>query len=162
MVAFFHTLARVTVQVVQAYGYPGIFLLGLSLFIYEPIAPDIFILGEIATGLVPFWVAVSALLGTTVGVTLGYYAGRLLNKWGLRRVRQNKYFGKIEDWYQKYGVWIGFLGALSPLPLREISWFAGIFRLSLPQFVLAVFLGLVPRYFAEAFLGKALLHWLHR
>ena len=160
MATFFHHLLQITLDAVQTYGYAGIFLLGVSLFIYEPIAPDIFILGEIATGLRPLWVAFFALAGTTVGVALGYFSGRLLDRWGFKRVRSNKYFGKIEHWYQKYGAWIGFFGALSPLPLREISWFAGIFRLSFWKFLLAVFLGLLPRYFGETLLGKTILHWV--
>ena len=157
MSSFLHQSLVLSIQFVQNYGYIGIFLLAVTVFIYQPIAPDIFIIGEVGLGLNPYWVALLALLGSFLGAFLGYYVGRLFDHLGVKRVRQNKHVAKIEIWFQKYGNWAVFLGALTPVPLREMSWLAGIFRLSIVQFLVFVFLGLFPRYFLEAVLGKVIL-----
>jgi len=160
MSSFLHPIFVLSIQFVQHYGYIGIFLLAVTVCIYQPIAPDIFILGEVGLGLNPYWVTLSALLGSFLGAFLGYYVGRLFDRLGVKRVRQKMHVAKIETWFQKYGNWAVFLGALTPIPLREMSWLAGIFRLSLARFLIFVTLGLLPRYFGEAFLGKIILKYI--
>ncbi|NOY76720.1 MAG: DedA family protein [Calditrichaeota bacterium] len=157
---FFHHVFVLSVQFVQQYGYVGIFLLAVTVCIYQPVAPDIFIIGEVGLGLNPYWVALLALAGSFLGAFLGYYIGRLFDRLGVKRVRKNRHVAKIETWFQKYGNWAVFLGALTPIPLREMSWLAGIFQLSLPRFLIFVALGLLPRYFGEAFLGKIILNYI--
>ncbi|GBD94329.1 SNARE associated Golgi protein [bacterium BMS3Abin05] len=162
MPAFVHDVITIFVRLVQQYGYVGIFLIAVTVCIYQPIAPDIFIIGEVGIGLNPYYVALFALLGSFIGAFLGYFIGRFLDNLGVKRIRKNKYVKKFERLFRKYGNWAVFLGALTPVPLREMSWLSGIFRLSLLQFMLFVFLGLFPRYFLEAIFGKYFLQWIQK
>jgi membrane protein YqaA with SNARE-associated domain len=144
------------------FGYFGLFLLGLSIAIYQPVAPDFFIIGFSGIGLNAYWAATIAFIGTVIGAILGYGVGRWLEKViliKLIRKWQNR-FDRGKVLFRKYGVWAVLIAAVSPLPLSQISWLAGMSRMSLVKFSLTICAGLIPRYFGEAIFANQLKDWL--
>jgi len=146
---------------VHHYGYWGILALSLTVFIYQPVAPDIFIVGEVGLGLHPVMTATVALAGTVAGTLVGHLLGGYADRLGLHRLRENKYGKRIHQLFHKYGLWAVAIAALTPIPLRETSWIAGIFHYPRGTFALAVTLGLAPRYYLEALFGRWLYQLIH-
>ncbi len=144
------------------FGYLGLFLLGLSIAIYQPIAPDFFIIGLGSIGLNAYWAATVAFVGTVIGAVLGYGIGRWLEKAILTKLirKWQNQFEKGKVLFRKYGVWAVLIAAISPLPLSQISWLAGMSRMSLVKFSLTICAGLIPRYFGEAIFAYQLRCWL--
>ena len=60
------------------YGYWGILALSLSVAVYQPIAPDIFILGQGGLGYNGYLSALIAIGGTLTGAAAGYWLGKRL------------------------------------------------------------------------------------
>jgi membrane protein YqaA with SNARE-associated domain len=123
------------------YGYFGIFLISLigslSIFFPIPYTVVIFILGQ---RFEPFWVAVEAGLGSTVGEFSGYLIGL-----GGRKVISEKYKKKMDllvRVFNRFGFVVIFLFALTPLPDDLIFIPLGVMRYS------------VVRVFIPALIGK--------
>jgi len=150
------------IQLITKFGYIGLFLLGLSVAIYQPVAPDFFIIGLSGIGLNPFVAASVALVGTILGAIGAYGVGKWLEKAivvKLVRKRQDK-FEQAKNLFRKYGVWAVLVAAVSPVPLSQISWFAGMSRMSFVKFLITMAAGLIPRYFGEAVFARQLKIWL--
>ena len=143
------------------FGYGGLFLLGLSIAIYQPVAPDFFIIGLGSVGFNAFLAATIAFVGTFIGALMGYVFGRWLEKTILIKIirRRQKQFEKGKVLFRKYGIWAVLMASISPLPLSQISWLAGMSRMSLLKFSLIMCLGLIPRYFTEAIFANQLKEW---
>lgn len=149
-------LKNIGLTLLAKYGYWGILGLSLSVAIYQPIAPDIFILGQGGLGFNCYLSALIAIGGTFLGVTVGYWLGKHLGLFFLTRVFRirEKYLAKGERLFARYGQWGVLAATLSPIPLREVSWLAGIFGMPFCPYLLAMFAGLTIRYFGLAFLGS--------
>ena len=142
---------------VERYGYWGILGLGLSVAVYQPMAPDLFLAAGPPLGMDPYVALPVAVAGTLAGSAGGYALGRYLGRRILRIVRlKEKYVERAEDLFRKYGTLGVALAAISPVPLRETSWLAGTFRMPLGRFLLAVAVGIVPRYCGAVLLGHVL------
>ena len=149
-----HDLAQLCVE---RYGYWGILALGLSVALYQPMAPDAFLVAGSGLGMDPYLSVLSALVGTVAGSSGGYALGKFLGVRILRIVRlKEKYITKAEHIFRKYGTWGVALAAFSPVPLRETSWLAGTFHMSFVRFLLAVTVGIAPRYCGAVLLGHIL------
>lgn len=144
------------------FSYGGLFLLGLSIVIYQPVAPDIFIIGLGSVGLNAFLAAIVAFAGTLCGALLGYVFGRWLEQAILIKLihRWQHQIERGKALFRKYGVWAVFVASISPLPLSQISWLAGMSRMSIVKFSLSICVGLIPRYFGEALFANQLKDWL--
>ncbi|MFQ6091375.1 MAG: YqaA family protein [bacterium] len=123
--------------------------------VYQPIGPDLFILGEGGLGLNASLAALVALVGTVLGAMAAYWLGRHLGFAVLTRLFgvKERRLRKGERLYNRYGLWAVAIAAVSPIPLREICWLAGVFRMSFRAYLCALMLGLVPRFFGEAIFG---------
>lgn len=148
-----HNLAQFGVE---RYGYWGILSLGLSVAVYQPMAPDLFLAMGLPLGMDPYLALSVAVAGTLAGSAGGYALGTYLGRKMLSVVKLKKYVERAEDLFRKYGTLGVALAAISPVPLRETSWLAGTFRMPLGRFLLAVAIGIVPRYCGAVLLGHVL------
>jgi len=158
----FAYLKDIALTLVRTYGYWGILGLGLSVAIYQPMGPDLFILGEAGLGCNPYLAAAVALVGTLAGAWIGYELGKHLGIVVLRKVFRvkEKHLAKGKQIVSRYGIWAVGIAAFSPVPLRETSWLAGTFNMRLKPYMGALVVGLIPRYFGLAALGTVLGHFL--
>ena len=133
-------------EVIQNYGYWGIFsLTTLEQFIF-PVPADVFITMGTSVGLhykkIMVIVLIAALIGSYIGYFLGKYLGHPVVSWLFGKTRLDK----GEQFIKKYGVWGIILAGLTPIPFKICTWTAGIFEMPLGKFTLGVVLGRMPRY----------------
>jgi membrane protein YqaA with SNARE-associated domain len=127
------------------YGYFGIFLISLigalSIFFPIPYTVVIFALGQTYE---PIWIAVAAGLGSSIGEFSGYLLG-----FGGRKVIGEKYKRKMDvlmKLFNKFGPFLVFLFALTPLPDDLLFIPLGVMRYS------------IIRVFIPALIGKFLMN----
>jgi membrane protein DedA with SNARE-associated domain len=125
------------------YGYFGIFLISLfgSSSIFFPIPAPVVIFALGGSGFFsPFWIAVAAGLGATVGEYSAYLVG-----FGGRKLISEKYKKKMDlltRLFKRYGTVVIFVFTLTPLPTDLLFIPLGVMRYS------------VLRIFVPALLGK--------
>lgn len=139
-------LMQIVREVIQNYGYVGIFsLTALEQFIF-PVPADVFVALGTSMGLpfknVLFYVLLAALTGSYIGYFLGKYLGHPVMRWMFGEKRLEK----GETFIKKYGMWGVILAGLTPIPFKIVTWTAGIFEMPLGRFTLGVLLGRMPRY----------------
>ena len=140
------------------YGYLGIFLISLiaSLTVIFPIPAEAIIVSAAAV-MNPFWVALFASVGGTIGEATAYFVG-----YGGRFIIKPEYsekYRKAEMWMKKYGFWALFIFALAPFLIFDLVGIAaGIFRYPIWKFFLACWLGRIIRSLLLCYIGGSLLH----
>lgn len=134
---------RNQVQRLHVFGYPGIFLISL-LSNASLILPIPGVLFTSAMGMVfqPFWVAIAAGSGATVGELSGYIAG-----FSGQGVIENKvWFDRMTIWIKKYGDIVIFVLALIPNPFFDIGGMvAGALKMPLWRFLFWCWLGKIGK-----------------
>jgi membrane protein YqaA with SNARE-associated domain len=149
------TLGRLSDTFV-ALGPLGALLLALvDSFIPLPGGPDlaVVILSAKSPTLAPL-VVLGATTGACIGATAVYLAARKAGVAALRRVRPERR-ARIENLLGRYDV-LAIIGAAicpPPFPFKAFNLAAGVFRVSIPRFVLAIFLGRGIRFGIEAALA---------
>ncbi|ACO04923.1 MAG TPA: DedA family protein [Persephonella sp.] len=140
--------------VVNDYGYLGIFLISFTESIIQPVPPDPFITGGTAFGLSPVYAALIAAVASVLGGMVGYALGKFLGEPVFKKFIGEKYYDKGEILFRKYGIWAVIIAAITPIPFKAICWLAGIFEMPFWGFVLAAFIGRLPRFLFMAFFGQ--------
>ena len=131
------------------YGYAGMFLISfLGSTIFVPLAIEIVIAGFISLGLNPFYIVLISAIGSTLGSVINYFLGSLGIKYYKEKVKKIKNDDKLSEIANKYGV-LGLFAILAiplPLPVDIITIAAGISKMDLKYFLIAVFLAKILRY----------------
>jgi membrane protein YqaA with SNARE-associated domain len=148
---------------VQAYGLSGAFIIAvLESFIF-PVPTAVFIAPFTALGVDPLVITLVATTGSVIGAAIGYYLGLKLGKPAANRLFK-KYMPRIDQWYERWGVWAVFIAAFSPIPFKVFTWTSGICRLHFKKFMLAAIAGRLLQFgiaaYAGALLGPGVLAWL--
>ncbi len=143
-------------DLVENYGYFGIFLISFSESVIQPVPPDPFIAGGSALGLSPLIAALVASLASVLGGLTAHTLGLKLGEPVAKRVLGERNFLKGEAFMGRYGIWAVLLGAVTPIPFKAVCWLAGIFEMPRMPFLLASFLGRFPRFFLVALAGDYL------
>ncbi len=147
---------RDQVSQLQGYGYPGIFLFSIlaNATIIIPM-PGVLFTSAMATIFNPFWVAVAAGSGATIGEMSGYLAGYS----GQSLINHNKTNDKIEYFIKRYGAVTIFILALIPNPLVDIAGMtAGALKMPLYRFLIFLWLGKIGKMLIFAYLGASIMH----
>lgn len=141
-------------EVMNSYGYIGIFLLIALENIFPPIPSEVILtLGGFmttTTHMTIFLVIVVSTIGSVVGALILYWIGSLLNverlekivdRWGHILRITPKDIHKANNWFHKFGVWTVFFGRLVPLIRSLISIPAGMSRMNMGIFLLLTTIG---------------------
>jgi uncharacterized membrane protein YdjX (TVP38/TMEM64 family) len=140
------------VRELEALGYPGIFLVSMlaNATLILPI-PGVLFTSAMGAVFNPFWVAVAAGSGASIGEISGYLAGFS----GQGIVERTKWSDRIESWMRKYGGITIFVMALIPNPLFDVAGItAGALKMPFYQFFLFCLLGKVLKMMAFAYGGS--------
>lgn len=134
-------------------GYAYIIVFFVSLVATATIlfpGPGVMIAASAATHWHPTWVAVASSLGSTLGELTGYCAGY----WGSKTVvkKESPTYIRFERWTRRYGMLAVMFVAFVPFyGFDLIGIAAGALRLPVWQFLLAVYIGRLPRGFVETY-----------
>ena len=141
-------------EVMNTYGYIGIFLLIALENIFPPIPSEVILtfggFMTTTTNLSVFGVIIVSTIGSVAGAIILYGIGVLLNvdrlerivdKWGHILRITSKDIKKADDWFHRFGVWTIFFGRLVPLIRSLISIPAGMSRMNMGIFLLLTTIG---------------------
>lgn len=148
-------LNRDRVRELDAFGYPGIFLVSL-LANATLILPVPGVLFTSAMGVVfnPFWVAVAAGSGAALGELSGYLAGFS----GQGIVERTKWSDRVEAWMRRYGPITIIILSFVPNPIFDIAGVtAGVLKMPLGQFMLFCWIGKVLKMMLFSYGGSAVM-----
>jgi len=153
-ITVFLYLHRDQVSKLQVLGYPGIFLVSLlsNATLILPI-PGVLFTSAMGAIFNPFYVALAAGSGATLGELTGYLVGFS----GQGVVENKKWYDRISRWMLKYGDLTIFLLALIPNPFFDIAGMvAGALKMPLWRFLLWVWLGKCLKMLAFALGGAGI------
>jgi membrane protein YqaA with SNARE-associated domain len=177
-------LMRVQIKHLEVYGYPGIFLVSIlaNATVIVPL-PGVVITSAMGAVFNPFWVAIAAGSGATLGELTGYlagYSGRGVaervefNRKVGDAVRKMGIFGRLlrkkeedeqgidwqerfEGWLKRYGGILITLLAFIPNPLFDMAgMFAGVVKMPVWKFLLYSWIGKVMKMLMFAYGGATI------
>lgn len=144
-------------ETLLAYGPLGLFAITLldSAFIPIPGGPDaamIVLSAKNPGGM--FGYAMVATIGSTIGCTFLYLIARRAGMAALNRVNPERR-DRIENLLGRYDMLAVMLPAVlpPPFPFKPFVLSAGVFKLKLPRFILAIFIGRAIRFLIEGWLA---------
>ncbi len=143
-------------ELVQNYGYLGIFLISYTESVVQPIPPDPFIAGGAVLGLSPFISALVAAVASVLGGLTAHLLGITFGEPLTKRLIGEKNFRKGEELMNRFGFWAVVIGGLTPAPYKVTCWLAGIFEMRRDLFIVASLVGRFPRFLAVAYFGDLL------
>ena len=138
-------------------GTLGLFTISLldSAFVPLPSGPDLVMIGLTVSA--PEWMpvyAVAATVGSTIGCTLLYLAARRAGVRALKRVSPERR-DRIENLLGRYDMLAVMIPAVlpPPFPFKPFVLGAGVFKLKITRFVIAIFIGRAARFLIEGWLA---------
>jgi len=142
------------------YGYPGIFLIALltnaTVFLPAPGIAVVFAMGAVFN---PLFVGLAAGAGGALGELSGYLAGFS----GQAVVERAKLYERLTTWVNTYGFWAILVLAAIPNPTFDIAGVAaGVLKMPLPKFLLAVLIGVSIKMILFAIAGAQSMTWILR
>lgn len=149
---------RDQVAKLQAYGYPGIFLLSIlaNATVILP-APGIALTYAFGAVFHPFGVAIAAGAGAALGELTGYLAGFS----GQGIVNDIPMYEQITAWTDRYGGWVVLVLAFIPNPFFDIAGAAaGALKMRVHVFLMWALCGKILKMLLIAYAGAASLDWV--
>src|SRR3954470_154210 len=156
-------LVNFAVNVIDAMGLPGVFVLMLAESACIPIPSEATMLfagfnvsnGEYSLFAVTAVGAVANLVGSWIAYAVGYY-GRvdLLEKHGGKLHIKPSHLQWADRWFERYGSATVFFARMLPIIRTFISLPAGVARMPFWRFSLLTVLGCIPWIFMLTFTGK--------
>ena len=141
----------------MAYGALGLFAITLldSAFAPIPGGPDaaMILLSAATPGRMIFY-ALVATVGSTIGCTILYLVARRAGAAALRRINPEKR-NRLENLLGRYDMLAVMLPAIlpPPFPFKPFILSAGVFKLKIERFMLAIFIGRAVRFLIEGWLA---------
>ena len=93
--------------------------------------------------------AVTSVIGGVIGYALGYYAIEAVMPW-IERVGYLGHYQSVQDQFTRYGVWIMFVAAFTPIPFKVFTVAGGAAAMPLLPFVVASLIGRSLRFLLVA------------
>jgi len=149
---------RDKIQKLEALGYPGIFLISLlsNATLILPV-PGVLFTSAMGAVFNPWWVALAAGTGATLGELTGYLAGFS----GQAVIENRKWYDRISGWMKNYGGIIILVLAIIPNPLFDIAGMvAGSLKMPLWKYLLWSWPGKCLKMLGFALGGAGILHLL--
>jgi uncharacterized membrane protein YdjX (TVP38/TMEM64 family) len=155
---FFIYSVRDKADELAVYGYPGIFLIALmtnaTVLLPAPGIAVVFAMGGIFN---PVFIALAAGTGGALGELSGYLAGFS----GQAVVERTKIYERFHTWIEKFGFISVLILAALPNPFFDVAGVAaGILKMPLAKFFLAVWIGVTIKMFFFAWAGSSSFSWL--
>ena len=127
------------------------------------IGPVLFVPGAIlslAGGLAfgALWGTVLTVFGATIGATLAFFVARSLGRGFVERLLKGR-FKLLDEAAGRHGLKVILFLRLIPLvPFNALDYAAGLSKISVRDYVLGTFIGIIPGTFAYVYLGSTLVN----
>jgi uncharacterized membrane protein YdjX (TVP38/TMEM64 family) len=144
------------IEALESWGYVGNFLIAVitNATVILP-APGILVVFSLGARLNPFWVAITAGLGATIGELSGYTAGFS----GQAVIPDVAVYERLVGWMRTRGGIVIFILAAIPNPLFDFAGIAaGALKMPLTKFFLWVSLGKIAKMAIVAYSGAGILN----
>ena len=141
-------------QHLEAYGYPGIFIVSIitNATVIIPV-PGVILTSAMGAVLNPVYVALAAGAGAALGELSGYLAGFS----GQGVVENREWYMKVEHWMKRYGDITILILAFVPNPLFDMAGIsAGVLKMPVARFMVMCFVGKVLKMLLFAYSGAML------
>jgi len=151
-----HSLFQWAMQMVEAYGLTGLFVVAFIESSFFPVPPDVLMIGLVLTpnapsaSLVATVCTVGSVLGAVLGWVIGAYGGYPL----VHRMFGEEKVQRVEQLYNRYGVYAVFIAAFTPIPYKVFTIASGVFRFNIVAMMLASVVGRGMRFFLVAYLSQ--------
>lgn len=144
-------MSAAVLEFLRQHGLWGLIFTGFAESSFLPLAPD-FLLVPLALALPhrAFMLALICTASSIAGSLFGYFLGDKIGHPLLLKVTSAKTMNRLESVFNKFGAWVIFVAALTPIPYKLFTISSGCFSMNLPRFLLAAMLGRGVRFFAEA------------
>lgn len=145
---------RDKVNQLGVYGYPGIFLVSILMnaTIIVPI-PGVLVTSAMATVFNPFWVAIAAGLGASIGELSGYLAGFS----GQAVIENAKLYERMTNWMKRYGEITILVLAFIPNPAFDLAGIvAGALKMRPLKFLSYCAVGKILKMMMFAYTGASI------
>lgn len=143
-------------SLVETYGLWGLFGVAFIESSFFPVPPDVILIGIILTPQAPHtaWIATVCTVGSVLGAILGWVIGAyggypLLHRWFSEQKVQ-----RVEQMYNRYGVYAVLVAAFTPIPYKVFTIASGVFRFNLWAMLAASVVGRGARFFLVAYLTQ--------
>jgi uncharacterized membrane protein YdjX (TVP38/TMEM64 family) len=149
---------REKIQELQAFGYPGIFLVSIlaNATILVPV-PGVVFTSAMGAVFNPFWVSIAAGGGAALGELSGYMAGFS----GQAVVENAERYDRVVGWMRKYGDITILVLAFIPNPLFDLAgMLAGVLKMPVWKFLFYCVIGKVIKMMMFAYAGDWLIRFL--
>jgi uncharacterized membrane protein YdjX (TVP38/TMEM64 family) len=149
---------REKIQELQAFGYPGIFLVSIlaNATILVPV-PGVVFTSAMGAVFNPFWVSIAAGGGAALGELSGYMAGFS----GQAVVENAERYDRIVGWMRKYGDITILILAFIPNPLFDLAgMLAGVLKMPIWKFLFYCVIGKVLKMMMFAYAGDWIITFL--
>ncbi len=158
---YLFTLPEEQIARLEAYGYPGIFLLSIlvNATILLPV-PGVLLVFSMGAVFHPLGVALAAGTGAAIGELSGYLAGFS----GQAVLERNDIYQRMVDWMQRYGSLAVVALAFLPNPFFDLTGMAaGALKMRVSRFLFWCVIGKIMRMLVIAYAGAGLfnLPWLN-
>ncbi|HNR01974.1 MAG TPA: VTT domain-containing protein [Anaerolineaceae bacterium] len=151
----FLVLNRDRVKDLEALGYPGIFLVSLlsNATLILPV-PGVLFTSAMGAVFNPYWVALAAGTGATLGELSGYAAGFS----GQGIIENKQWYTRVTEWMKKYGGLTVLVLAFVPNPVFDIAGMvAGALRMPLWKYLIFSWIGKTAKMLLFALGGAEVL-----
>jgi uncharacterized membrane protein YdjX (TVP38/TMEM64 family) len=145
----------------EAYGYPGIFLLSIlsNATVLVP-APGLIIVFSMGARFDPLWVGIAAGLGATIGELSGYLAGFS----GQAIIENRQLYERMVQWMKRNGPLTVVSLAFIPNPIFDLTGIAaGALKMPVMQFLFWAMIGKIIKMLLTAYAGAGIfsIPWLN-
>ena len=156
--AVINTLAVFMKDFVELYGIPGLFLVMVIQSLVPIFFPsDVVIVGAVIFGMEPVSVVIVSALGSTMGGVIAFYIARKGGKRIVNRFIGDKWTGRLDKWFEKWGWSVVIFGRAAPFISSDaIAYAAGVTRMAYRVFFPLALIGALIRAVILVFLEQTI------
>jgi len=129
--------------IVEQLGLWGIAIMVLLADTFTfPVPPDAYLLAAVASHADELPILAVISVSSILAGNLAYFVGPLLQNVPILGKRIERFRGRGEQLFKKWGLWTVVVAALTPIPFSIVCWFAGIYKMPYRPF----FIGTLTRF----------------
>jgi len=145
-------------RIIDRYGLAGLYFISFTESAFFPIPVDVFMIPFIVSRpkqwkKIALWVTVTSILGGILGYYIGFALFETIGSKIIEHYNLSEELVRVGKLYNDHAFITVITAGFTPLPYKIFSIAAGIFKLSLPVFIIASIIGRGARFFLVGYLS---------